>query len=184
MGSAPVSTDDQPLDIPSDALTTAGCDRLLTDTMRGATADRPGRREALPTARPGDTLVVRRRDRLGRSLRHLLATVTDLARRGSGVRTRTEAIDTTSSGGTLVFHIFGALAAFERHLIRERTRAGLTAARARSHRRAAEGQSVRRPEAVRPGPPAPRRGPDAGGHHRPDVQAFPGDVLPLCRRRR
>ena len=131
IGYARVSTDDQTLDLQRDALTTAGCDRILTDTISGATADRPGLAEALAYARPGDTLVVWRLDRLGRSLRHLIETVTELATRGVGFQSLTESIDTTSPGGKLIFHIFGALAEFERDLIRERTTAGLTAARAR-----------------------------------------------------
>ena len=131
IGYARISTDDQTLDLQRDALMTAGCDRLFTDTISGATADRPGLSQALAYARSGDTLVVWRLDRLGRSLRHLIETVTDLEQRGVGFKSLTEAIDTTSSGGKLVFHIFGALAEFERDLIRERTRAGLTAARAR-----------------------------------------------------
>ena len=131
IGYARVSTDDQTLDLQRDALTTAGCDRLFTDTMSGATAARPGLMEALGFARPGDTIVVWRLDRLGRSLRHLIETVTALATRGVGFKSLTESIDTTSPGGKLIFHIFGALAEFERDLIRERTHAGLAAARAR-----------------------------------------------------
>ena len=134
IGYARVSTDDQTLDLQRDALTKAGCDRILTDTRSGATADRPGLADALTYARPGDTLVVWRLDRLGRSLRHLIETVTDLERRGVGFKSLTEAIDTTSPGGKLIFHIFGALAEFERDLIRERTNAGLVAARARGRK--------------------------------------------------
>src|SRR3712207_6335019 len=131
IGYARISTDDQTLDLQRDALAKAGCDQLFTDTMSGATADRPGLAEALAYTRPGDTLVVWRLDRLGRSLRHLIETVTDLEQRGVGFKSLTEAIDTTSPGGKLIFHIFGALAEFERDLIRERTRAGLVAARTR-----------------------------------------------------
>ncbi len=131
IGYARISTDDQTLDLQRDALTTAGCDRLFTDTISGARADRPGLTQALAFARPGDTLVVWRLDRLGRSLRHLIETVTELEQRGVGFKSLTEAIDTTSPGGKLVFHIFGALAEFERELIRERTQAGMAAARAR-----------------------------------------------------
>jgi DNA invertase Pin-like site-specific DNA recombinase len=140
IGYARVSTDDQTLDLQRDALTTAGCDRIFTDTISGATADRIGLSEALGFVRSGDTLVVWRLDRLGRSLRHLIETVTALEQRGIGLRSLTEALDTTSPGGKLVFHIFGALAEFERDLIRERTRAGLVAARAR-------GRSGGRPKA-------------------------------------
>ena len=131
IGYARVSTDDQTLNLQRDALTKAGCSQLFTDTLSGAAVERPGLVQALAYTRPGDTLVVWRLDRLGRSLRHLIETVTDLEQRGIGLRSLTEAIDTTSPGGKLVFHIFGALAEFERELIRERTRAGLTAARAR-----------------------------------------------------
>ncbi len=135
IGYARISTDDQTLDLQRDALTKAGCDQICTDTMSGARADRPGLAQALALARDGDTLVVWRLDRLGRSLRHLIETVTELEQRGIGFKSLNEAIDTTSSGGKLVFHIFGALAEFERDLIRERTRAGLAAARARGRTR-------------------------------------------------
>lgn len=131
IGYARVSTDDQTLDLQLDALRAVGCDRTFTDQLGGARPDRPGLAEALAYARAGDTLVVWRLDRLGRSLGHLIATVTALAERGVGFRSLTESIDTTTPGGTLVFHLFGALAEFERELIRERTRAGLLAARAR-----------------------------------------------------
>jgi DNA invertase Pin-like site-specific DNA recombinase len=131
IGYARVSTDDQTLDSQLDALAKAGCDRIFRDTLSGAMADRPGLCDALDHLRPGDTLVVWRLDRLGRSLRHLIETITGLHERGTGFRSLTEAIDTTTSSGKLVFHIFGALAEFERDLIRERTSAGLVAARAR-----------------------------------------------------
>lgn len=131
IGYARVSTDDQTLDLQLDALTKAGCDRIFRDTFSGGKADRPGLREALDHLRAGDTLVVWRLDRLGRSLGHLIMTMTALEQRGIGFRSLTEAIDTTTSGGKLIFHIFGALAEFERDLIRERTNAGLVAARAR-----------------------------------------------------
>jgi DNA invertase Pin-like site-specific DNA recombinase len=131
IGYARVSTDDQTLNLQLDALTTAGCDRIFRDTFSGAKADRPGLSQALDHLRPGDTLVVWRLDRLGRSLRHLIETITALEQRGIGFRSLTESIDTTTPGGKLIFHIFGALAEFERDLIRERTNAGLVAARAR-----------------------------------------------------
>src|SRR6478672_11470570 len=104
---------------------------MFTDTASGAKRDRPGLTEALAYVRPGDTLVVWRLDRLGRSLKHLIETVADLRERGIGFKSLTEQIDTTTPGGKLVFHVFGALAEFERDLIRERTHAGLAAARAR-----------------------------------------------------
>src|ERR687886_70961 len=131
IGYARVSTDDQNLDLQRDALHKAGCELIFDDTVSGTKARRPGLEQALSHLRPGDTLVVWRLDRLGRSLRHLIDTVTALAERGVGFRSLTESIDTTTSGGKLVFHIFGALAEFERELIRERAKAGLAAARAR-----------------------------------------------------
>src|SRR5512146_329660 len=134
IGYARVSTLEQTLALQQDALTQAGCERLFTDTASGSRADRPGLAEALAFARPGDTLVVWRLDRLGRSLRHLIDTVGALQERGIGLKSLQEQIDTTTSGGKLVFHVFGALAEFERDLIRERTQAGLLAARARGRR--------------------------------------------------
>jgi DNA invertase Pin-like site-specific DNA recombinase len=134
IGYARISTGEQTLDLQRDALTAAGCERTFEDVASGAKADRPGLEEALAYARNGDTLVVWRLDRLGRSLQHLIATVTDLQRRGVGFRSLTEQIDTTTSGGKLVFHVFGALAEFERDLVRERTNAGLAAARARGRK--------------------------------------------------
>ena len=131
IGYARVSTHDQILNLQQDALTKAGCDRIFTDTASGAKTERIGLEEALNYVRKGDTLVVWRLDRLGRSLPHLITTMTALEERGIGFKSLTENIDTTTSGGKLIFHIFGALAEFERNLIRERTQAGLTAARAR-----------------------------------------------------
>jgi DNA invertase Pin-like site-specific DNA recombinase len=131
IGYARVSTQDQELHLQQDALKQAGCDPIFTDTASGASTERPGLEQALSHLREGDTLVVWRLDRLGRSLQHLIQTVTALDSRGIGFRSITEAIDTTTSGGKLVFHIFGALAEFERDIIRERTNAGLQAARAR-----------------------------------------------------
>jgi DNA invertase Pin-like site-specific DNA recombinase len=131
IGYARVSTQDQTLNLQQDALKGAGCDPIFTDTASGASAERPGLEDALSHLRTGDTLVVWRLDRLGRSLQHLIQTVTALDSRGIGFRSVTENIDTTTSGGKLVFHIFGALAEFERDIIRERTQAGLQAARHR-----------------------------------------------------
>ncbi|HEX6011465.1 MAG TPA: recombinase family protein [Geminicoccaceae bacterium] len=131
VGYARVSTQDQTLDLQKDALEKAGCKKLFTDTASGAKAERKGLEEALAYVREGDTLVVWRLDRLGRSLNHLIETVADLNDRKIGFKSLTESIDTTTSGGKLVFHIFGALAEFERDIIRERTQAGLQAARAR-----------------------------------------------------
>ena len=130
IGYARVSTDDQTLDLQRDALTAEGCERIFEDKASGA-GDRPGLRDALDHLRSGDTLVVWRLDRLGRSLKDLISRADTLRNQGVGLRSLKEAIDTDSSAGQLVFHIFGALAEFERALIRERTNAGLQAARAR-----------------------------------------------------
>ena len=144
LSATPVSQPpDQTLDLQKDALEKAGCSRIFTDTASGAKAERTGLDEALSHLREGDTLVVWRLDRLGRSLKHLIETITKLANRGIGFKSITEAIDTTTSGGKLIFHIFGALAEFERDIIRERTQAGLTAARAR-------GRNGGRPKALTP----------------------------------
>jgi DNA invertase Pin-like site-specific DNA recombinase len=134
IGYARVSTADQTLNLQQDALTKAGCSEIFTDIASGAKTERRGLDEALRYVRPGDTLVVWRLDRLGRSLPHLITTMTALEERGIGFKSLTENIDTTTSGGKLIFHIFGALAEFERNLIRERTTAGLMAARARGRK--------------------------------------------------
>src|SRR4051795_4756287 len=131
IGYARVSTLDQTLALQQDALTAAGCEHIYTDTVSGSVTNRPGLTQGLSHLRPGDTLVVWRLDRLGRSLPHLIETVSKLQQQGVGFRSLQEQIDTTTSGGKLVFHVFGALAEFERDLIRERTHAGLAAARAR-----------------------------------------------------
>ncbi|HEY9657179.1 MAG TPA: recombinase family protein [Allocoleopsis sp.] len=129
-----VSTDDQNLALQHDALLSAGCDKIFSDKMSGAKADRPGLKQAFAFARKGDTLVVWRLDRLGRSLKDLIALIEELESRKIGFRSLQENIDTTTSGGKLIFHLFGALAEFERNLIRERTYAGLAAARARGRK--------------------------------------------------
>jgi DNA invertase Pin-like site-specific DNA recombinase len=131
IGYARVSTQDQTLALQKDALEKLGCNKIFTDTASGAKAERIGLEEALEYVREGDTLVVWRLDRLGRSLKHLIETITELNNRKIGFKSIQESIDTTTSGGKLIFHIFGALAEFERDIIRERTQAGLTAARAR-----------------------------------------------------
>jgi DNA invertase Pin-like site-specific DNA recombinase len=131
IGYARVSTDDQKLDLQLDALKKAGCERIFDDRISGAKSDRPGLREALNVCRSGDTLVVWRLDRLGRSLKDLIAMAETLKEQGIGFKSITESIDTTTPGGQLIFHMFGALAEFERNLIRERVNAGLSAARAR-----------------------------------------------------
>src|SRR5919197_2353046 len=133
IGYARVSTDEQHLDLQRDALRKAGVARkdLYTDKVTGVKAERPGLQAALSHLREGDTLVVWRLDRLGRSLKHLIETVTSLKQQNIAFKSLTENIDTSSATGQLVFHIFGALAEFERNLITERTMAGLDAARAR-----------------------------------------------------
>lgn len=131
IGYARVSTLEQDVALQLDALQQAGCERIFQDKISGAKAERPGLQDALNFARKGDSIVVWRLDRLGRSLKHLIEIVGQLEEQGIGFRSLQEAIDTTTSGGRLIFHIFGALAEFERNLIRERTLAGLQAARAR-----------------------------------------------------
>lgn len=131
IGYARVSTADQDPALQLDALEEAGCARVFTDTASGALDRRPELDRCLDHLRPGDVLVVWRLDRLGRSVRHLIDVVTDLQGRGVEFRSLTEAIDTTTAGGRLVFHVFAGLAEFERSIITERTRAGLAAARAR-----------------------------------------------------
>jgi DNA invertase Pin-like site-specific DNA recombinase len=134
VGYARVSTTEQNLDLQKDALQAVGCERLFTDTASGARAERQGLTEALKECRSGDTLVVWKLDRLGRSLAHLVETVRDLVARGVGFKSLQENIDTTTSGGKLIFHIFASLSEFERDIIRERTNAGLSAARARGRK--------------------------------------------------
>src|SRR6266480_5035484 len=134
IGYARVSTQDQTLDLQTDALKHAGCEKIFTDTTTGARLERPGLQAAMNHLRAGDTLVVWRLDRLGRTLKHLIATIADLSDKGIGFKSLQENIDTTTSGGKLIFHIFGALAEFEREVIRERTQAGLLAARARGRK--------------------------------------------------
>ena len=130
-GYARISTTEQDPALQHDALVAAGCARVVTDIASGSRDDRPQLSAVLEALLPGDTLVVWRLDRLGRSLRHLIDTVTDLDERGVGFRSLQESIDTTTPGGRLVFHVFAALAEFERDLIRDRTLAGLVAARQR-----------------------------------------------------
>jgi len=134
VGYARISTSDQTLDLQQDALKRAGCEQIFTDIMSGAKAERPGLVQALTFMRAGDVLIVWKLGRLGRSLKNLIDVVTELDTLGIGFRSVTESIDTTTSGGKLIFHIFGALAEFERNLIRERTQAGLSAARARGRK--------------------------------------------------
>lgn len=131
IGYARVSTDDQMLDLQLDALTTSGCDTVYKETASGKSAVRPELAQCLKALRTGDVLVVWRLDRLGRSLSDLVRIVSELEQRGIGFESLTEKIDTTSAAGKLTFHVFAALAEFERNMIRERTKAGLDAARAR-----------------------------------------------------
>jgi len=131
IGYARVSKDEQHPELQQDELNRAGCEKFFTDTITGASTERPSLARVLEELRSGDTLVVWRLDRLGRSLPHLIELITTLNDRAIGFKSLTEQIDTTTSGGKLIFHIFGALAEFERNLIRERTMAGLLAARAR-----------------------------------------------------
>ena len=131
IGYARVSTTEQTLDLQRDALEKAGCENIFTDQVSGTKTERKALTEALSHLREGDTLVVWRLDRLGRSLRHLIDTITELHDRGVGFKSLQENIDTTTSGGKLIFHIFGSLAEFEREIIRERTTAGLKSARTR-----------------------------------------------------
>ncbi|HBO7934628.1 TPA: recombinase family protein [Pseudomonas aeruginosa] len=131
IGYARVSTEGQDLALQIDALESAGATRIFQDVASGAKAERPGLDQALDYLREGDVLAVWRLDRLGRSLPHLVSTVAALEARGVGFRSLTESIDTSTANGRLVFHLFAALADFERELIRERTSAGLAAARAR-----------------------------------------------------
>jgi DNA invertase Pin-like site-specific DNA recombinase len=130
-GYARVSTTQQDEALQRDALEAAGVDRVYVDHGSGATESRPALDEMLGQLRPGDKVVIWRLDRLGRSLRHLIDLVAELQQRGVGLRSLTESIDTSTPGGKLIFHVFAALAEFEHDLIRERTQAGLVAARAR-----------------------------------------------------
>lgn len=134
LGYARVSTDDQNLDLQRDALVRNGCATIYEEKMSGKTSERPELGQCIKALRSGDTLVVWRLDRLGRSLSDLIRIVTDLERRGIGFESISEKIDTATAAGKLIFHVFGALAEFERNLIRERTVAGLTAARARGRK--------------------------------------------------
>ncbi len=141
IGYSRVSTDDQSLDLQKDALKKADCEKFFDDRISGSKSKRPGLDTLLEFARPSDTLVVWRLDRLGRSMKDLIALVTILEGKGIQLNSLTESIDTSTSSGKLFFHIFGAIAEFEKNLIVERTQAGLAAARAR-------GRSGGRPKAL------------------------------------
>lgn len=130
-GYARVSTSEQNPELQIDALNSAGCDRIFTDHASGAKEHRPELDHMLEMLREGDTVVVWKLDRLGRSVQNLVALVNRFNDMGVQFRSLTEQIDTTTPGGVLIFNVFGAMAQFERDLIRERTQAGLQAARAR-----------------------------------------------------
>ncbi len=134
IGYARVSRTEQNLELQVDTLREKGCTKIFTDKITGTNFERKELTAALAFLRPGDVLVVWKLDRLGRSLKHLIETVTKLQERNVGFISLTESIDTTTPGGKLIFHIMGALAEFERDLIRERTHAGLDAARARGRK--------------------------------------------------
>ncbi len=131
IGYARVSTHDQNLDLQQDSLYAAGCEKIFVDELSGANSARPGLHQAMDSLRAEDVLVVWRLDRRGRSLRNLLELVEELKERKVGFRSIQESMDTSTSGGNLIFQVFGALAEFERNIIRDRTNAGLAAARAR-----------------------------------------------------
>ncbi len=131
IGYARVSTVDQSLDLQLDALNALGCEKIFKDVASGARTARPGLDEALAYIRTGDTLVVWKLDRLGRSLQHLIQVVTKLHEEEKSFQSLQENLDSSTSAGKLIFHVFGALAEFERDIIRDRTKAGLAAARAR-----------------------------------------------------
>jgi DNA invertase Pin-like site-specific DNA recombinase len=147
------STADQNLDLQRDALEKAGCERIFQDNgVSGATTERPGLAEALACVREGDVLVVWKLDRLGRSLRHLIEVVHGLEARDVQVRSLTEGFDTTTAAGKMLFHVIGALAEMERSIIRERTHAGLAAARARGRnggrKRKLDGRAIKMARAM------------------------------------
>lgn len=134
IGYARVSTADQTLEPQTDILSEVGCKKLFTDVASGVRTERPGLEKALSFCRKGDMLVVWKLDRMGRSMSHLIEMIQKLEQNGVGFQSLTEKIDTTTAGGRLIFHLFGALAEFERDLIRERVQAGLKSARARGRK--------------------------------------------------
>jgi len=145
IGYARVSTYDQNIEMQMRALRAAGCVKIHSDQgLSGASRSRPGLVRSLSELSAGDTLVIWRLDRLGRSLSHLIEVVDELGRKEIGLYSITESIDTASAGGILIFHIMGALAEFERALISERTKAGMSAAKAR-------GSAIGRPIKLMPG---------------------------------
>ncbi len=143
LGYARVSTKDQHLELQIDALTKAGCEKIYQDIASGARTERPALNEMINHLRPGDVLVIWKLDRLGRSLNHLIGLVNDLMKKNIGLQSLHDPIDTTTAQGRLSFNLFASLAEFERDLIRERTQAGLSAARAR-------GRNGGRPKGIPP----------------------------------
>jgi hypothetical protein len=131
IGYCRVSTTDQTLDLQKDELQKAGCEKFFEEVASGAKEDRQKLRECIDFARKGDVIVCWKLDRIGRSLKHLIEVINELKDRGVGFRCLTQNLDTTTPSGMLVFHVFGAMAEFERSLIQERTAAGLSAARSR-----------------------------------------------------
>lgn len=134
IGYARISTKDQKLDLQIDALKKAGCEKVYHDQVSGAKANRPALNQMLEHLRKGDVVIIWKLDRLGRSLKHLVELVSDFMERGIGLLSLNDPVDTTTAHGRLVFNIFASLAEFERELIRERTKAGLEAARARGRK--------------------------------------------------
>lgn len=134
LGYARVSTRDQDLNLQLDALTAQGCQKIFQEKITGASKDRPELTRLLEQLREGDTVVIWKLDRLGRSLKDLVALVTEIQAKGAGLQSLNDSIDTTTPQGKLTFHLFAALAEFEREIIRERTMAGLQAARARGRK--------------------------------------------------
>ena len=149
IGYARVSTEDQNLALQQDALSAAGCERVFEDKESGSKANRPGLADALAFARRGDVLIVWRLDRLGRSLPDLVKVVRELEQAGIGFESLTEKIETGTAAGRLVFHVFAALAEFERNITRERTLAGLAAARARGRNGGRPGLAAEKITALR-----------------------------------
>ncbi len=133
-GYARVSTRDQNLHLQIDALTKAGCQKIFKEIAKGAKTDRPKLNELLLLLKSGDTLVIWKLDRMGRSLQHLITTFNELIQKGIGIVSIQDPIDTTSAQGRLMFNLFASLAEFEKDLIRERTMAGLSSARARGRK--------------------------------------------------
>ncbi len=134
IGYARVSTKDQDLALQTDALEKNGCEKIYQEKMTGSTKERPELKKVLEQLRDGDVVVVWKLDRMGRSLKDLVSLVNEIQEKGAGLQSLNDHIDTTTPHGKLTFHLFAALAEFERDIIRERTNAGLAAARARGRK--------------------------------------------------